>query len=204
MKLNLAIALSAGMIGLFSTPVLANPGANYAQKSTVIQEQSQPSQVAVDSTTPSPSFHALANSLIRGLAIANRMGEIRYSAYLSYQVQDVVWLLRRGVPLDRAAQKADVSQATIDRLLQLDHSQQRPAWVEAVAERSNYAIANALVRGLATANRTGEIAYTARLSYQVQDVVRLLRRGVSLESAVNRGGVAPHTIDRLLELGNYQ
>ncbi len=65
-------------------------------------------------------------------------------------------------------------------------------------------IANALVRGLSVANRTGEIGYKASLSARVQNVVRSLRRGESLDVAAKSWGVAEKTVKRLLSLGNYQ
>ena len=64
-----------------------------------------------------------------------------------------------------------------------------------------HTLANAIVRGLAVANRTGEVGYRASLSFQVQSVVRLLRRGADLESAIARVGVPPQSVQRLLQLG---
>jgi hypothetical protein len=67
---------------------------------------------------------------------------------------------------------------------------------------NNLTQANAIVRGLLVANRTGEIAYAAPLSYKVQDVVRSLRRGNSLGKAQKHGGVPLSVVNRLLKLGN--
>ena len=64
-----------------------------------------------------------------------------------------------------------------------------------------HTLANAIVRGLAVANRTGEVGYRAALSFQVQSVVRLLRRGADLESAISRVGAPPQSVQRLLQLG---
>jgi hypothetical protein len=50
-------------------------------------------------------------------------------------------------------------------------------------------LANALVRGLTVANRTGEIGYHANLSARVQSVVRLLRRSMGLEQATQSWGI---------------
>jgi hypothetical protein len=66
---------------------------------------------------------------------------------------------------------------------------------------NNLTQANAIVRGLLVANRSGEIAYAAPLSYKVQDVVRSLRRGNSLGKAQKRGGVPLSVVNRLLKLG---
>ena len=65
-----------------------------------------------------------------------------------------------------------------------------------------YQIANALVRGLTVANRTGEIGYSAPLSAKVQSLVRELRRGVALEMAAKSSDVPQKTLKRLLQIGN--
>jgi hypothetical protein len=67
---------------------------------------------------------------------------------------------------------------------------------------STHAAANALIRGLLVANRTGEIGFSNVLSYRVQDVVRNLRRGRSIALAANRSSVPSPVVDRLLVLGN--
>jgi hypothetical protein len=69
---------------------------------------------------------------------------------------------------------------------------------------STHYLANALVRGLLVANRTREIGYYAALSYKLQDVVRRLRRGESLEMAGNRSRVSSDTLSRLLKLGQIR
>jgi hypothetical protein len=68
---------------------------------------------------------------------------------------------------------------------------------------STHAAANALIRGLLVANRTGEVGYTNILSYRVQDVVRNLRRGKSIAFARNHCNVAEPILGRLLQLGKY-
>ncbi len=70
------------------------------------------------------------------------------------------------------------------------------------AAENPYQLANALVRGLTVANRTGEIGYKANLSARVQSVVRSLRRGESLESAAKSWGVPEKMVNRLLKIGN--
>ncbi|WP_404783776.1 hypothetical protein [Altericista sp. CCNU0014] len=65
-----------------------------------------------------------------------------------------------------------------------------------------HSMANAIVRGLLVANRTGEIAYAAPLSYKVQDVVRNLRRGRALNKASRYSGVSSRVVSRLLQLGH--
>ena len=67
-----------------------------------------------------------------------------------------------------------------------------------------HVLANAIVRGLLVANRTGEISYTAFLSYKVQNVVRNLRRGEALGKASNLAGVPRRVVARLLKLGTYE
>ncbi len=64
--------------------------------------------------------------------------------------------------------------------------------------------ANALVRGLAIANKKKEIGYTSPISRSVQNVVRRLRRGESLQNAAPKESIQWKTILRLLELGKYQ
>jgi hypothetical protein len=71
----------------------------------------------------------------------------------------------------------------------------------AALAKDNHTLANAIVRGLLVANRTGEINYTAPLSYRVQDVVRSLRRGDALGKAQRYGGVSFRVVHRLLKLG---
>jgi hypothetical protein len=69
---------------------------------------------------------------------------------------------------------------------------------------STQAIANALIRGLLVANRTQEIGYRALLSYRIQNVVRRLRRGESLDVAGNRSRVSANTLNRLMQLGQLR
>jgi hypothetical protein len=71
------------------------------------------------------------------------------------------------------------------------------------SSNSTHAAANALIRGLLIANRTGEVGYTSRVSYRVQDVVRNLRRGKSIAFASNRCNVSEPILGRLLQLGKY-
>ncbi|MGB8702884.1 MAG: hypothetical protein WCD18_25995 [Thermosynechococcaceae cyanobacterium] len=151
--------------------------------------------------------HNVANALVRGLLIANRTGEISFRDPLSYQVQDVVRRLRRGESVRLASAHAHVPLSTLERLLSLDD----PNWEMAVLLADSggedlllfHTMANALVRGLLIANRTGEIGYAAPLSYKVQDIVRNLRRGEPLTVATGRAGVPGPVVDRLLHLGNY-
>jgi hypothetical protein len=72
-----------------------------------------------------------------------------------------------------------------------------------LSSNSTHAAANALIRGLLIANRTGEVGYTSRVSYRVQDVVRNLRRGKSIAFASNRCSVSEPVLGRLLQLGKY-
>ncbi len=71
------------------------------------------------------------------------------------------------------------------------------------SSNSTHAAANALIRGLLIANRTGEVGYTSAISYRVQDVVRSLRRGKSIAFAGNRCNVSEPVLGRLLQLGKY-
>lgn len=82
------------------------------------------SDVSMAMVNPRPATdilesHGFANSIIRGLLVANRTGEIGYNALLSYRVQDVVRRLRRGEPLEVAGNRSRVSTATLTRLMEL-------------------------------------------------------------------------------------
>lgn len=96
-------------------------------------------------------------------------------------------LERSLVPCDRTVHVSTGVASTVAQLPQVQPS---------------FDLANALVRGLLVANRTGEIAYHSPLSLQVQDVVRSLRRGALLSAASSRAGVPLVTVERLLSLGH--
>jgi hypothetical protein len=64
--------------------------------------------------------------------------------------------------------------------------------------------ANALVRGLALANRTGEVGYKSPISAHLQPIIRDLRNGQSLQASAKRYGVEWKVILRLLQLGDYK
>ena len=56
-----------------------------------------------------------ANALVKGLVIARR--EKKVSAAIASSVQDVIYLLRKGQPISKAAQNARVPMKTLDQLL---------------------------------------------------------------------------------------
>jgi hypothetical protein len=148
----------------------------------------------------------LASTLVRGLLVANRTGEIGYSASLSYRIQNVVRGLRRGESLSVASRYARVPQPVLAHLLNLGQHDDKTTLSDiskATDALLSHTLANALVRGLMVANRTGEIGYGAPLSYQVQDIVRILRRGQPLASARTRARVPNPVVARLLQLGHY-
>jgi hypothetical protein len=64
--------------------------------------------------------------------------------------------------------------------------------------------ANALVRGLALANRTREVGYRSPIAVRVQPIIRDLRNGQNLQVAAKRYGVEWKVILRLLQLGDYK
>lgn len=64
--------------------------------------------------------------------------------------------------------------------------------------------ANALIRGLALANRTGEVGSKNPISAQLQSIVRDLRRGQNLQASSKSHGVEWKIILRLLQLGDYK
>jgi hypothetical protein len=87
-------------------------------------------------------------------------------------------------------------------LLWTDKASSKTSSLPAVSH-STHTAANALIRGLLIANRTGEVGYTSTISYRVQDVVRNLRRGKSIALAGDRCNVPAPVIGRLLQLGKY-
>jgi hypothetical protein len=64
--------------------------------------------------------------------------------------------------------------------------------------------ANALVRGLALANRTREVGYRSPIAVRIQPIIRDLRNGQNLQAASKRYGVEWKVILRLLQLGDYK
>jgi hypothetical protein len=64
--------------------------------------------------------------------------------------------------------------------------------------------ANALVRGLALANRTGEVGSKNPISAQLQSIIRDLRKGQNLQASSKSHGVEWRIILRLLQLGDYK
>jgi hypothetical protein len=64
--------------------------------------------------------------------------------------------------------------------------------------------ANALVRGLALANRTGEVGSKNPISAQLQSVIRDLRKGQNIQASSKSHGVEWKIILRLLQLGDYK
>lgn len=58
-----------------------------------------------------------ATALVRGLGIARNKGQIGYQTTMWRKVQDVIFLLRRGVPRYEAAQRAGVNRSVVDQLL---------------------------------------------------------------------------------------
>jgi hypothetical protein len=58
-----------------------------------------------------------ATALVRGLGIARNKGQIGYQTTLWRKIQDVIFLLRRGVPRYEAAQRAGVEARVVDQLL---------------------------------------------------------------------------------------
>jgi hypothetical protein len=160
-----------------------------------------------------PNSHHLANAVVRGLLVANRTDEIAYGSPLRARVQDAVRRLRYGDSLAQASVKSKVPQTTLTRLLALG---QLPNNVDTVLWGSNtfspspsdrlitsHLLANAIVRGLLVANRSGEIGYAAPLSYRVQSIVRILRRGAALTHASHQARVPMPVVDHLLQLGQY-
>ncbi len=64
--------------------------------------------------------------------------------------------------------------------------------------------ANALIRGLTLANRTGEVGSRNPISARLQSIVRDLRNGQNLQASSKNRGVEWKIILRLLQLGDYK
>ncbi|MBD2415981.1 hypothetical protein FACHB389_31440 [Nostoc calcicola FACHB-389] len=61
--------------------------------------------------------------------------------------------------------------------------------------------ANAVVAGLAVANRDGQIKSGSTTWNKVQDAIRLLRQGKSREEAISRSGISKAVFNQLIEWG---
>jgi hypothetical protein len=61
--------------------------------------------------------------------------------------------------------------------------------------------ANAVVAGLAVANRNGQIKSGSTTWNKAQDAIRLLRQGKSREEAVSRSGISQAVFNQLIEWG---
>jgi hypothetical protein len=182
-----------------STPEASEKKASKPVTATVPTEPITVRSVAQDNQTkelPSGNSRAQADQIGRGLKAADRMGEIGKYSTTGLAIQKMLQRMRWGESLAFASQQTGVDHETVLRLLAL--SGDKP-----IHEDTN-AIANALVRGLAKANEIGEIGYSSRISYRVQNVVRRLRRGNSLNVSTRYSGVSSKFINRLLELGNYR
>ncbi len=110
-------------------------------------------------------------------------------------------------PLQRSILTAELSEVPIiplEKSLLPQHVYTEANRGSAGADIQSHVLANAVVRGLLVANRTGEIAYAASLSYKVQNVVRNLRRGEALGKASKLAGVSRRVVARLLKLGAYE
>jgi hypothetical protein len=100
-----------------------------------------------------------------------------------------------------AARMLQLPLIPLEKSLILRHPSSASGPTIAELPQNSHALANAIIRGLLVANRTKEIAYTAPLSYKVQDVVRGLRRGETLNKAGRYAGVSSGVVRRLLKLG---
>ncbi|MGL5064919.1 MAG: hypothetical protein ACRC62_33500 [Microcoleus sp.] len=87
--------------------------------SSLVASESSPVIPHISKTTFSSSSSDLANSIVRGLAVANRTKEIGYKSTVSAKTQDLVINLRRGDSLDKAITKAGIDRKIVDRLLSL-------------------------------------------------------------------------------------
>jgi hypothetical protein len=68
----------------------------------------------------------------------------------------------------------------------------------------NHTQANALVRGLTVAAKTGEVGGKSPVASRMQNVILRLRRGEKLTDASKKESIEWKTVMRLLQLGNYR
>ena len=66
---------------------------------------------------------------------------------------------------------------------------------------SQHDIANALVMGLTTGNRNGQVKYHSGIYFQVQSAIRLVRRGEPLKEAIAESEVPMSVASQLLKWG---
>ncbi|MCM1985096.1 hypothetical protein [Lyngbya confervoides] len=143
-----------------------------------------------------PGGMPTAKQIERGYQALVKEGELKPYSQTGRNVQTLIRRVKWGESPTFAAQESNVEPVLVARLIDL--GEPGPTF------KDPHGQANAIVRGLAVANRTGEIGYYSYLSSQVQTVVRRLRRGASLETALQRSGVTRANVDRLLQLGNYE
>jgi hypothetical protein len=105
------------------------------------------------------------------------------------------------IPKSDPAKVGDKDKTLPAEPIQISKSSLPPA---ASSRSTSLTQANALVRGLAIANKAKEIGYTSPISRSVQNIVRRLRRGESLKNAAPKESIQWKTILRLLQLGKYQ
>ena len=140
------------------------------------------------------------NPLIEaGLEKAIALKKIKPDGALPVSVREYLAKVKACAPQEQALAETGVKLETIQKLEQL-----APKPIARVSVGGNHAMANAIVRGLTVANRTGEIGANARLSYQIQSVVRRLRRGDELSAIVGQVGVSESIVNRLLVLGGLR
>jgi len=126
-----------------------------------------------------------------GLRRAIATNQINPKGKLPSAIQDFLKLLQDGVTPEEASEQTGVKLETIKKL----------QGISGRASDKSLALANALIRGLTVANRTGEVGRTSLVSFQVQDLARSLRSGVELEKAIARVQLKRSIVDRLLKLG---
>lgn len=110
--------------------------------------------------------------------------------------------------VSKPTEKADKSRSEASQLIRAPKTLQAKATIKRsnkdLIERSsldNYAIANYLLRGLYQAERLKQINPSKAQFGQAQSMVRLLRRGHSIDTALRRSRLPQKTFDNLLGHG---
>jgi len=103
------VAIS-GSGAAFSHHLQQTPGGLRAQTSGEATDEAQALEKPVSGVQQ-------ATALVRGLGIARSKGQIGYQTTMWRKVQDVIFLLRRGVPRYEAARRAGVNRSVVDQLL---------------------------------------------------------------------------------------
>lgn len=127
------------------------------------------------------------NKIEAGLKQAIAIKKIKADGELTKSIRQYILKTESCISQDQALSETGLKVETIQKLEELGENP--------------HTIANALIRGLTVANRTGEIGFRSTVNFRVQSLVRHLRRGEKLEGSIKQVGIEESTVNRLLKLG---